>query len=65
MDQYYAIKFIDLKDWCVEQLEIAGIPDGNFRREFIYGMFGRDSDEPRELFRYIQRRCGPVPEEER
>ena len=53
----FAIKFIDLKDWVEECLDNAEVPNGYFRECFIREMFAHNSEEPHNLFRYIQDMC--------
>ena len=64
MDEFYAVKLIDMRDWCEEMLDDINIPRGPFRTAFITDMFADDSDEPYKLWRYIQDNCCPDPDED-
>ena len=63
MARLYAIKLIDLRKWVEECLDSAEIPNGFFRRAFIRDFFAGNSNQPYELWRYIQNHCLPDPEE--
>jgi hypothetical protein len=60
----YALKLKDMRDWCEEQLDLADIPRGAFRDAFLHEMFRGSSEEPYDLWKYIQDKCEPDPEEE-
>lgn len=64
LSELYALKLIDMRNWCEEMLDVTGIPHGPFRTAFITDMFADDSDEPYKLWRYIQDNCCPDPDED-
>ena len=65
MKSMYDLELKDMRDWCEEQLDLADIPRGAFRDAFLYMMFRGSSEEPYELWRYIQNNCKPDdPKEE-
>jgi hypothetical protein len=62
--EYYALNLQDMKGWCEDMLDIAEVPKGPFRDAFISEMFAGNSEEPYELWRFIQNNCYPDEEEE-
>lgn len=65
MKSMYDLELKDMRDWCEEQLDLADIPSEAFRDAFMREMFAGSSEEPYELWRYIQEKCKPDdPEEE-
>jgi hypothetical protein len=64
MEELFALRLKDMRDWCDDMLNCSGVPNGAFRATFIREMFGEDSDEPYMLWRYMQDMCAPEPAEE-
>ena len=61
MAELYALTLQDMRDWCEDMLNLAGVPRGAFRSAYLSELF--DSDDPDRLWRYIQDVCAPDPEE--
>jgi hypothetical protein len=64
MRSMYALKLSDMRHWVEEQLDFADIPKGSFRDSFLYEMFRGSSEEPYELWSFIQKYCEPDPDTE-
>jgi len=64
MAELFALKLTDMREWCEEMLNLSEIPDGAFKTAYLSEMFGEDSDEPYNLWRYIQDICAPDEDEE-
>lgn len=58
--ELYDLTLLNMKSWCVAQMESIGVPD-----QFIeFTMQGLDSDFTYKLWRYIQDTCEPDPDED-
>jgi len=64
MAEFYALKLTDMRRWCEELLDLNGIPECPFRTCLLREMFSGYSEEPFELYNYIQRECAPEEEED-
>lgn len=51
----------ELKKWCQEMLDLANIPVGSFRTEFIKELFKPGSNEPDLLLEHIWEMCDTEP----
>lgn len=51
----------ELKKWCREMLDLANIPVGSFRTEFIRELFKPGSNEPELLLEHIYDVCDTEP----
>ena len=55
----YKLSLADMRGWCVEQMDLAGVPAGYFRDCVIMDLFAGSSDFPYKLWQYIQDTCWP------
>lgn len=51
----------ELRVWCEEMLDLANIPAGSFRTEFLAELFADDSEEPELLLDHISGTCMEFP----
>ena len=63
MAEMYALRLLDMQDWCFEQMNHMSVPY-EFAKYVIYDLFAGDSEFPYKLWRYIQDTCSPDPEED-
>jgi len=63
MAKLYALRLVDIMEWCEEQLDLAGVPKV-VSRYVLQDLWDRDDDFHCKLWQEIQDTCEPEPEEE-
>jgi hypothetical protein len=63
MAEMYALRLLDMRDWCFEQMNLMNVPY-EFSKYVIYDLFAGDSMFPNNLWEYMQDKCRPEPEED-
>jgi len=58
MAKLYALRLVDIREWCEEQFDLAGVPQVVLQY-ILQDLWDRDDDFHCKLWQYIQDTCEP------